>query len=66
VGAQPSVVSAIAGPRIIVALTIWWLADVTHYATRETRCPARNQSDLAPPAGIEPATYRLEGGCSIR
>ena len=26
----------------------------------------KNGAELAPPAGIEPATDRLEGGCSVR
>jgi hypothetical protein len=26
----------------------------------------RNTGSVAPPAGFEPATFRLEGGCSVR
>ncbi len=35
-------------------------------ASPPQRSVARAEKELATPAGFEPATYRLEGGCSIR
>lgn len=32
----------------------------------KTRATPAQQTELAPPTGLEPATIRLEGGCSIR
>ena len=54
------------GLRWYVRKPIWAMGQAELKSGVALHWAVRPRANVAPPAGFEPATFRLEGGCSVR
>ena len=54
------------GLRWYVRKPIWAMGQAELKSGVALQWAVRPRANVAPPAGFEPATFRLEGGCSVR